>query len=442
MPQSPHQYMQPNPFIPPAPAAQSWTRFVYLFEPAEFTGWIDESESWKHTAYVGDWSALTNKIVVKGPDAVRFFQDISVNSFEKFAVGQAKHCIQCAPDGKVMCEGVLMRLAEDEVKFTSGPIYWAEYLFEKGDYNATLEQRGTQDFIIQVQGPNALHILEKASGERHRDYGFMRLRQTRIAGTDVWSLRQGMSGEIGFELHGDGEHAIAVHQALLDAGADFGVRRLGGRTKMVNHVEACFPSPVVDYMPAYESGAGFIEFLEKRYPDALLLLHYPSSGSHPIEKPSDRYFDPTELGWIKNIRFDHDFIGREALEAIVAKPRRKMTTLVWDKQDVKDVYDSLFEEGEPYAFMEMPRRLFDSFAIDRVMQGDRQVGVSTSRCYSYHFRDMLSLCSIDIGVELGTEVEVVWGNPDQRQKRVRARVAPAPYKRDMRRIDLALLPYL
>ena len=439
---SPHPYMEPNPFIPPAPASQSWTRFVYHFEPAEFTGWIDESESWKNTAYVGDWSALTNKIVVKGPDALRFFQDISVNSYAKFAIGQAKHCVQCAPDGNVMCEGVLMRLAEDEYKFTSGPIFWAEYQFDKGDYDATFEQRGKQDFIIQVQGPNALHILEKASGERHRDYGFMRMRRTRIAGQNVWSLRQGMSGEIGFELHGDGATAIAVHEALLEAGEEFGVRRLGGRTKMVNHVEACFPTPLVDYMPAYESDPGFVDFLAHRHPEMLQLQQYPSSGSHVIEKPADRYFDPTELGWGKSIRFDHDFVGRKALEPVVANPKRKMVTLVWNKQDVKDVYASLFDEGTPYAVMELPRNLFDGFAIDRVMQGDRQVGVSTSRCYSYHFRDMLSLCSIDVGVQEGEDVEVIWGNPDQPQKAIRAKVAPAPYKQDKRRVDLTSLPYL
>jgi glycine cleavage system aminomethyltransferase T len=269
----------------------------------------------------------------------------------------------------------------------------------------------------------------------------MRLRQTHIAGADVWSLRQGMSGEIGFELHGDGEHAIAVHQALLDAGADFGVRRLGGRTKMVNHVEACFPTPLVDYMPAFASDRGFMEFLAERHPYILQLLHYPGSGSQLIERQSDRYFDPTELGWIRNIRFDHDFIGRDALEAIVANPRRKMTTLVWDKADVQDVYASLFEEGEPYAVMELPRATFDSFAIDRVMLGDRQVGLSTSRCYSFHFRDMLSLCSIDVDVELGQEVQVIWGNRGQRQKAIRAKVAPAPYKQDKRRVDLASLPF-
>jgi len=442
MSESPHRYVELNPLIPPAPASASWTRFVTQFEPAEFTGWIDESESWKTTASIGDWSPLPNKVIVKGPDAIRFFEDISVNSFARFEVGRAKHCIQCAEDGKIVCEGVLMRLAEDEVKFTSGPIFWAEYQFEKGNYDATFTQRGTGDFIIQVQGPNSLYILEKASGERHRDYGFMHLKRTCIAGVPVWSLRQGMSGELGFELHGDGEHALAVHQALLDAGAEFEVRRLGGRTKMVNHVEACFPTPVVDFMPAVESDPGFVDFLQQRYPDILQLFRFlPVKGSHTIKDRRELYRDPTELGWARNIKFDHAFIGRSALEAIVANQQRKMVTLVWDKEDVKDVYASLFEAGDTCEFMEMPRSVFDCFPIDRVMKDGAEIGVSTSRCYSYHFREMLSLCSIDLQhADPGEQVVVVWGSPGTRSKEIKATVAPAPYKRDNRKIDVADLP--
>lgn len=442
MSENPHElYLKPNPFIPPAPLASTWTRFIHQFEPYEFTGWVDECQSWKTTAYIGDWSPLSNKIIVKGPDAVRFFQDISVNSFSKFDVGHAKHCIQCADDGNIMCEGVLMRLGEDEVKFTSGPIYWAEYQFFKGDYDATLTQRGTDDFIIQVQGPNSLHILERASGEPHRDYGFMRLRPTRIAGAQIWSLRQGMSGELGFELHGAGSDALAVHQALLDAGAEFGVRRLGGRTKMVNHVEACFPTPLVDFMPAFLSDQGFLDYLARAHPEMLQLGSYPASGSHVVSDPRDLYRNPSELGWGRSIKFDHDFIGRRALEAVAAEPRRTMVTLVWNGEDVQDVYASLFGSEQPYDFMEMPRALFDSFAIDSVLRDGREVGVSTSRCYSYHFREMLSLCSIDLAwATPGEQVVVLWGSPNTRTKEIRATVAPAPYKRDNRKIDVAALP--
>ncbi|MPT47142.1 MAG: aminomethyl transferase family protein [Sphingobium sp.] len=430
-----------NPFIPAAPGAISWTRFTAQFEPYEFSGWVDESLSWKRTAYVGDWSPLNNKVIVKGPDALRFFQDISVNSFAKFEVGQAKHSIQCAEDGKVMVEGVLMRLQEDELLFTSGPAFWTEYQFKRGNYNATLTQHGTDLFIIQLQGPNSIHILEKATGESHRDYGFMRFRETSIAGRAFLSLRQGMSGELGFELHGRGEDALAVHQALLDAGEEFGVRRLGGRTKMVNHAEAAFPTPSVDFMPALYSDPDYVSYVEQHHPELLIASRLKTSGSEQLTDIRQLYRDPTELGWIRNIKFDHEFVGRAALEQIVAAPKRTLVSLVWNKEDVVDIFASLLGGEEPYEYMEMPRGLLGTVAIDKVLIGDRQIGVSTSRCYSHHLREMISLCSIDVDASVpGTQVEVLWGAPGARQKRVRAIVAKAPFKEDKRRIDVSTLP--
>ncbi|HWI31804.1 MAG TPA: hypothetical protein VNT50_09955 [Microbacterium sp.] len=434
--------MDLNPLIPAAPQVSTWTRFIHQFEPYEFNGWVRESESWKTTAYVGDWSPLPNKIIVKGPDALKFFQDISVNSFEHFEVGTAKHSIQCDQEGNIVCEGVLMRLAEDELKFTSGPLYWAEYQFAKGDYDATLTQRGTDDFIIQVQGPSSLQILEKVTGSLHREHTFMQVRQIRIGDADVWCLRQGMSGELGFELHGDGKDAIAVHEALLAAGEEFGVERLGGRTKMVNHVEACFPTPVVDFLPAYDTDPEFRDYLLGTHPELGYLPYFPVSGSHAIRAQKDLYRNPTELGWGNRIKFDHEFIGREALEVIVANQKRSMVTLVWNDDDVKDVYGSLFDKNDvPYETMELPRALFDSLSIDSVQVDGVEIGVSTSRCYSYHFREMLSLCSIDLAyVAPGTEVSVIWGSPGSRQKAIRATVARAPYKTDNRRIDTSSIP--
>jgi vanillate/3-O-methylgallate O-demethylase len=73
-----------------------------------------------------------------------------------------------------------------------------------------------------------------------------------------------------------------------------------------------------------------------------------------------------------------------------------------------------------------------------VLHKGNDVGVATSRGYSYHFREMLSLCTIDVAqAEIGTEVTVIWGNPGDRQKEIRAVVAPAPYKTDNRRADLS-----
>src|SRR5262245_23533756 len=78
-----------------------------------YSDWIDESNSWKHSCYIGDWSWLWERRF-DGPDALKLFSDIAVNSFAKCDVGQSKHVIHCDPDGKVIHEGSLSRLGAVE----------------------------------------------------------------------------------------------------------------------------------------------------------------------------------------------------------------------------------------------------------------------------------------------------------------------------------------
>ena len=117
-----------------------------------------------------------------------------------------------------------------------------------------------------------------------------------------------------------------------------------------------------------------------------------------------------------------------------------MRTLVWNAEDVLDVHASLFRDGDPYTFMDMPRDQRGFMWADRVTRNDEEIGVSTSRGYSYYFRKMLSLCTIDVAhADSGTDVTVVWGEPAGPQKEIRAKVTPAPYKQDNRRVDLRTL---
>lgn len=431
-----------TPVVPVDRGVSTYTRFAGFFEPYEYTGWVDESLSWKNTCYVGDWSPLA-KLHVKGSDALKLFSDISVNGFSRYQIGQAKHLSLCNRVGKLMGEGILMRLADDEFLFTSGPgVPWVTYMHEKGGYRASATQVGMSQFITQVQGPQSLYLLEQVTGESLRDIDFMRFRKSRIGDMEFFVLRQGMAGELGYELHGRSEHGPAIYQALLDAGREFGIRRLGGRTKMVNHVEACFPTPSVDYIPALYSDdqKAYFNWCRERF-RSMVNARPPTAGSLVFDDVAALYRSPVELGWEKSIKFDHDFLGRSALEEEVAHPRRKMVTLVWDSEDVIEVFASLFRSGEPFEPMEMPRDLLGCMCVDDVLRDGMSIGASTSRCYSHFFRQMLSLCTIDVhSSEPGTKVTVVWGAPRGPQKPVRATVAPAPYKPDNRRVDVRTLP--
>ncbi|MET0276816.1 MAG: hypothetical protein ABW198_00665, partial [Pseudorhodoplanes sp.] len=417
----------------------------------EYSGWIDESKSWKTNCYIGDWSFL-DEFHVRGPDALRLFSSLCVNSFAKFAIGQAKHVICCISGGKVIGEGVLMRLADHEFEFQSlGPVTaWLQYNLERGNYRADAAS-GVSKFKFQVSGPKAIHVLESLAKANLRDIAFMHQRGVRVGEHELTFLRQGMAGEIGFEIQGPAEQARAVMSEILVAGRDFGIRRLGSRTAMTNHLEAAFPTVTHDYIPAVCEGeeAGFIHYQrdgEARGSqrgrfwtlDGCLKV----KGSFQADRIDAWYRSPVELGWARNIRFDHDFYGRAALEAEVADPKRKLVTLEWDAVDCIDVQASLFRgEEQPFDFMDMPRQQQFCMNAHRVTIGDRPVGVATSRGFSYTFRRMLSHGVIDVAHAVpGTEVTVLWGDPGMRQKEIRAVVAPSPYKTDNRRADLSAVP--
>lgn len=417
----------------------------------EYSGWIDESQSWKTSCYVGDWSFL-DELHVAGRDALKLFSDFCVNSFTKFAIGQAKHVICCNSGGKVIGEGVLMRSAEDEFEFQSlGPVTaWLEYNLQRGRYRAEGTTRVSK-FKFQVSGPKAIYVLERLADGDLRDIAFMHQRGVRVGSQELTFLRQGMAGEIGFEIQGPKSQARAVMNEILAAGRDYGIRRLGSRTAMTNHLEAAFPTVTHDYIPAVcePEEADFLRYQRDREAagsqrgrswslDGCLKI----KGSFEAEHLSAWYRSPVELGWARNIKFDHDFHGRAALEAETADPKRKLVTLEWNADDCIDVQASLFRgDEEPYDFMDMPRQQQFCMNAHKVMIGDRLIGAATSRGFSYTFRRMLSHGVIDVvHAAPGTEVTVIWGDPGSRQKQIRAIVARSPYKADNRRADLAAMP--
>ncbi|WP_262106443.1 hypothetical protein [Arthrobacter sp. Marseille-P9274] len=412
----------------------------------EYTGWQDENVSWKEDAYIGDWSYL-DELRVVGPDALKLFSDFAVNSFAKFTIGQAKHAIFCNAAGKVIGEGILARQAEDDFLFNArGPVStWIKYNFDQGGYDAELDLQ-ISEFKFQVSGPKSLPLLQELTADDLTDTKFMHFKDSSIDGIPVRFLRQGMAGEIGFELQGPGEHSDRIRAAILAAGRKYNLRRMGARTAMVNHLEAGFPTVTHDYLPAITGAdeAGYFQAYNKPVVNDTSVEWYQSfqrcmkvKGSFNGSDPSAWYRSPIELGWERNVKFDHEFYGREALEREMAEPTRKIVTLVWNLDDVKEVYESLWHDEEPYDFMEFPRAQWFAMYASSVADGEKEIGSTTSRGFSYYFRKVLSHGVLDIAyTKPGTEVEVIWGDPGHRQKRIRATVHSYPYKADNRRAEL------
>ncbi|MFE7835138.1 glycine cleavage T C-terminal barrel domain-containing protein [Streptomyces sp. NPDC057474] len=409
-----------------------------IWGPPQFTNWVDEERSWKENCYIGDWSFLPS-LRYTGPDALRLFADCSVNTMGNFRIGQSKHIIHCNHDGKVIEEGILTRTGEQELIAYS--TYWADYIRRTGDYDVEMEP--IEEVKYHLQGPNALYVLESLLGREFRDIKFMRNETVTIAGVQTRVLRQGMSGEIGFELQAPLADGRKLWEAVVDAGQEYDIHELGGRVAMLNHLQAAYPTVTIDYLPALfdEVGIGYREEIQAAEGGYFEKYYWAVAGSFESDDVRDWYRSPVELGWGNRINFDHRFPGDEALRRELEAPKRTLCTLRWNADDVIDIFASFFRQGELPDFMEMPQDPRAFMYFDKVLKDGAVVGATSSRGYSAHFREMISLAVVDVEVARpGTEVTVIWGNPGTPQREIRAVTAPAPYKEVRSRVDLKSLP--
>lgn len=394
--------------------------------PWTFTGWVDETLSWKKTCYLG---AVLNPAMitrVKGPDALKFMKKYFVNGFDKFRVGSGRHGIICNEDGYIMADGVMLRTAEDEFEtFFMNPT--VGYYFSKDEYDATCEDMTGQRFLYQLGGPRALEIIEKACQEDLHDLKFMRFREASICGKKVRVLRMGMASTLAYEIHGDTEDSMEVYNGLYEAGKEFGIRRLGWQAyNICNHTENGYPQGFYHFSYPWHTDKGYSEMLGG--------LEGPMQkfrGSMGDRYPERHFATPYDNGWSSRVKFDHDFQGRAALEKIAMDPPRRMVTLEWNCEDIVDVFASMFKD-KTYDIMEFPyyetASADDALYMDEVQNANGEViGGSAGRIYTYYYKRMISLCSIDKAYgDEGTEVYIIWGEGELKKK-IRAKVTRMPY---------------
>jgi vanillate/3-O-methylgallate O-demethylase len=116
-------------------------------------------------------------------------------------------------------------------------------------------------------------------------------------------------------------------------------------------------------------------------------------GSYYADDISHYYLTPHDLGYWGFVKFDHDFIGREALEAMGDEAPRRKVTLAWNGEDVAAAIGSLFESGDPAKYIDLPLSNYSTWPNDKLLLDGEMVGVSTFSGYSYNERSMLSWAS-------------------------------------------------
>lgn len=424
---------------------------VYPGVPAEYTNWRDEQHAWQKSCVLFNQSYHMADLAVEGPDAFKLLSRLSMNSFKNFEVNKAKQFVPCSPDGYVIGDVILFYLAENKFNLVgrAPALNWVTYHAEAGKYDVKVEldQRSAlrsdgrrKSYRFQIQGPDAMKVIEKVLGKTPPELKFFNMTTLTIAGKTVRALRHGMAGQPGWELFGPWDEGETVREALVKAGEQFGLRLVGDRAYSSNALESGWiPSP----LPAVYTSKAM-----KAYREWLPATGYEASasigGSFYSENIEDYYFTPSDMGYGSFMKFDHDFIGREALEKMSNRRHRKKVTLALNDEDVTRTIGITFQKHNRAKFIDWPSAVYSMHPFDRVIVDGKTIGISTWIGYSANEGKMLTLAVLDADyAEPGTEVIFVWGEEDggsakptverHTQMHMRAVVSPVPYVKTVRK---------
>jgi len=426
--------------------------YIYPVVPPEFTNWRDEQRAWRETCVLFDQSHHMVEQYLEGPDALKLLSHLAFNSFANFPTSRAKQFVPCSYAGYVIGDGILFRTEENKFTFVgrAPTANWIQFHAETGGYDVTTEKDdrspsrpGAKPVIrrhyrYQIQGPNAQQVIDRLNGGPAPDIKFFNVGAIKIAGRQVPALRHGMAGAPGLEVWGPFEQGEEIRAAILEAGKDFGLLQVGARAYSTNALESGWiPSP----LPAVYTGEKM-----KPYRQWLPAASYEGKGgsiggsfySHNIE---DYYLTPYELGYGSFVKFDHDFIGSDALKGMAGQPHRRKVTYAWNAGDLGKALVSMLSRDN-CKYIDLPNPNYTSATYDKIMDGDKIAGLSMFSGYSFNERTMLSLGVVDPDVEIGHEVTLVWGEEGggsgkttverHKQTQIRAIVSPAPYSEVVR----------
>jgi aminomethyltransferase len=362
-------------------------RVMQLCESLNFRDWAGYyAASVYETHHEHEYNAIRNaaamidvsplfKYRISGPDVARFINRVIARDIERVAVGQAIYCCWCDEQGKVIDDGTISRLAENQFRWTAAEPNLRWFHQNSLGLDVEMEDISRDLAALAIQGPTSSRLLQSVVGSEIANLRYFRVTRGRIAGIDVEISRTGYTGDLGYEIWIPWNDAPKVWDALVEAGGPFDLHPAGMLALDVARIEA-----------------GLI----------LIDVDYTSSKKALIE--SQKY-SPYEigLGRLVDLRKEN-FIGREALvEENRRGSNRSLVGLELNWDDVERLYDAT---GLAPQVSSTASRV----AVP-VYRSGSQIGKATSSTWSPALKKMIALASISSpharpGTELQMEITV------------------------------------
>ena len=331
------------------------------------------------------------KYRVTGRDATKLVNRVITRDINKVAIDQVIYCCWCDPEGKVIDDGTITRLGENDYRWTAADPSLRWFQQNALGLDVSIEDISEQVAAVALQGPTSGRLLKAVTDANIENLKYFRVTRGKIAGVPVDISRTGYTGDLGFEIWMPWKDAVKVWDALMTKGKAFDIHPAGMIALDIARIEA-----------------GLI----------LIEVDYTSSKKSLIDSQK---FSPAEIGLGKLVDLKKEtFVGREALTREAKKGAAR--TLVGLEINWNEV-ETLFEK------LKMAPQVpsMASRTPVPVYRGGRQVGKATSTTWSPTLKKMIALACVSresatAGLNLSMEMTV-----EAVRHTVSAKVVPLPF---------------
>lgn len=258
--------------------------FAGYLMPVRYSSDKEEHLAVRNNVGIFDVSHM-GEFIIRGPKALELIQKITTNDASKLAPGKAQY--SCLPNdtGGIVDDLIIYMFGEDEYMLVVNAANiekdW-NWISEKNDVGAELENISDKINLFAVQGPKAQQVLQKLTSNDLSSIKFYHFRTGEFAGVDdVIISATGYTGSGGFELYVSAEDAEQVYNKIMDAGSELGIKPigLGARDTLRMEMGYCLYGNDIDESTSpIEAGLGWITKFTKDFPGKNIFQHQKENG--------------------------------------------------------------------------------------------------------------------------------------------------------------------
>jgi len=230
--------------------------------PVQYTGIIEEHRCVRSAVGLFDISHM-GEFEVRGSGALAAVQTLTTNDASALAIGQVQYSLLCYPEGGIVDDLTLYRLADDHYMLTVNASNidkdwaWVTEGGRDGGWTNVSEATG----LIAVQGPRAEGLVQRLADKDVTRVPYYHFASGTVAGVPCLISRTGYTGEDGFELYAPAERSTELWHALMDAGKGDGIQPIGLGARDTLRLEmkfALYGNDIDETTNPLEAGLGWV----------------------------------------------------------------------------------------------------------------------------------------------------------------------------------------